>query len=98
MGHQNNQCGQSEKNLDVYDKAATDFSGWTKQKAQQNYMISVLKENSVATWIESINFDRNNPTNTGIEDYSLYENQGVKFTVVDYRDPETQKLHRFVST
>ncbi|WP_428354302.1 hypothetical protein [Methyloprofundus sp.] len=61
-------------------------------------MISVLKENSVATWIESIAFDVNNPTNTGIEDYSIYENQGVKFNVVHYRDPETQKLHRFVST
>ncbi len=82
----------------MYDKAVTDFPWWAKQKAHQNHMISVLKENSVATWIESIAFDVNNPTNTGIEDYSIYENQGVKFNVVHYRDPETQKLHRFVST
>jgi len=82
----------------VYDKAVTDFSWWAKQKAHQNYMISVLKENSVATWIESIAFDANNPINTGIEDYSIYENQGVRFNVIHYRDPETQKLHRFVST
>ncbi len=96
--HQNSQCGQSENNLYVYDKAVTDFSWWAKQKAQQNYMISVLKENSVATWVECINFDSNNPTNTGIEAYSMYENQGVRFNVIDYRDPETQKLHHFVST
>jgi hypothetical protein len=31
-------------------------------------MISVLKDNSVATWIKSIAFDANNSTNTGIED------------------------------
>lgn len=98
IDHQNSQCGQPEKNLYVYDKAVTDVTWWATQKAHQNYMISVLKENSVATWIESIAFDANNPTNTGIEDYSVYENQGVRFNVVHYRDPETQKMHRFVST
>ena len=63
-------------------------------------MISVLKENSVATWIEAIAFDGSNPINTGIEDYSIYENQGggVRFNVVHYRDHETQKLYRFVTT
>ena len=40
----------------------------------------------------------NNPVNTGIEAYSIYENQGVRFNVVHYRDPETQKMHRFIST
>ena len=98
IDHQNSQCSQLENNLYVYDKAVTDFPWWAKQKAQQNYMISVLKENSVATWVESIAFDANNPVNTGIEDYSIVENQGVRFNIVDYRDPETQKLHRFVST
>ena len=98
IDHQNSQHSQLEKNLYVYDKAVTDFPWWAKQKAHQNYMISVLKDNSVATWIESIAFDANNPINTGVEDYSIYENQGVRFNVVHYRDPETQKLHRFIST
>ncbi len=98
IDHQNTLCSQPEKNLYVYDKVVTDFPWWVKQEAQQNHMISVLKENSVAIWIESIAFDANNSTNTGIEDYSIVENQGVKFNVVHYRDPETQKLHRFVST
>ena len=52
----------------------------------------------MATWIEAIAFDGSNPINTGIEDYSIYENQGVRFNVVHYRDPETQKLYRFVTT
>ena len=82
----------------MYDKAVTDFPWWEKQKGHQNYMISVLKENSVATWIESIAFDGSNPINTGIEGYSIYENQGVSFNVVHYRDPETQKQYRFVTT
>ena len=98
IDHQNSQCLQPEKNLYVYDKAVIDFPWWAKQKGHQNYMISVLKENSVATWIESIAFDDSNPINTGVEDYSIYENQGVRFNVVHYRDPETQKLHRFVTT
>jgi len=98
IDHQNSQCDQLEKNLYVYDKAVTDFLWWAKQKAQQNYMISVLKENSVATWVKSIAFDASNLTNTGIEDYIIVENKGIRFNVVHYRDPGTQKLHRFVST
>ena len=94
--HQNSQRSQLDKNLYVYDKAVIDFRWWEKQKGHKNYMISVLKENSVATWIESIPFDNSNPINTGVEDYSIYENQGIRFNVVHYRDPETQKLHRFL--
>jgi hypothetical protein len=95
---QNTQDNPPEKSLYVYDKAVTDYAWWDNQKQYENYMISVLKENSVATWVESIPFDKNNPLNTGIEGYSLYENKGIKFSLVDYRDPETQKLHRFVTT
>jgi hypothetical protein len=61
-------------------------------------MISLLKENSVATWVESIPFDAQDEINTGVEGYRLYENDGVRFTRVDYRDPETNTLHRFVTT
>jgi hypothetical protein len=60
----------------VNDKAVTDFPWWAKQQGHRNYMISALKENSVATWIEANAFDGSNPINTGIEDYSIYENQG----------------------
>jgi len=43
-------------------------------------------------------FDKSNEINVGVEGYSIYENKGIKFSVVDYRDPETQKCHRFVTT
>ncbi len=89
---------KSQKSLYVYDKAVTDYSWWNRQKQHDNYMISVLKENSVATFSESIAFDRNNEINVGVEGYSLYENGGIKFSLVEYRDPETEILHRFVTT
>jgi hypothetical protein len=52
----------------------------------------------VANFVESISFDKNSAINTGIESYSIYENKGVKFSVLDYRDPETRKLHHFITT
>lgn len=87
-----------QKHLYVYDKAVTDFAWWDKQKNEQNYMISVLKENSVATFVESIPFDRNDEINTGIESYSVYQNKKAKFHVVEYRDPETGLIHNFITT
>ncbi len=86
------------KHLYVYDKAVTDFAWWDKQKHDQDFMISVLKENSTATFVESIPFDRNDEINTGIESYSVYQNKKAKFHVVEYRDPETGQLHKFIST
>jgi len=87
-----------QKHLYVYDKAVTDFAWWDKQKQDQNFMISVLKDNSIATFVESIQFDRNDEINTGIESYSVYQNKKAKFHVVGYRDPETGQLHQFIST
>jgi hypothetical protein len=98
IDHHNSSLNQQEKHLYVYDKAVMDYAWWQHQKDHQIYMISVLKENSVATLVESIPFDNSNPLNTGVEDYSIYENQGIKFNVVHYRDPETRKLYRFVTT
>lgn len=94
----NDKKTQDEKALYVYDKAVTDYAWWNKQKQQKNYMISVLKENSVATFVESIRFDQDDEKNTGVESYQIYETKGVKFSVVHYCDPETQKCFDFIST
>lgn len=87
-----------QKRLYVYDKAVTDYAWWDKQKGDQNYMISVLKENAVATFVESIPFDQKHEINTGIERYSIVQNKKTRFYVVEYRDPETGLLHKFIST
>jgi hypothetical protein len=95
---QNNSKNKQGKHLYVYDKAVTDYAWWEGQKSHDNYMISVLKENSVATFFESIPFDSNSDINIGVERYSIYQNKGIKFSVVEYRDPETQTLHHFITT
>jgi len=95
----NRQKCQDQKQLYVYDKAVTDYAWWDQQKTQNNAMISMLKENSSATWVDAIPFDRQNPVNTGVEGYDHYENaKGIRFSVVTYRDPETQQRYRFVTT
>jgi len=96
--NKNSASNKRENNLRIYDKAATDFAWWDLQKRNNNYMISVLKENSVATLLKSIPFDNDHEMNVGVEGYSIDENKGIKFSLVEYRDPETKKLHRFVTT
>ena len=98
VDQENRGKNKSVKDLYVYDKAATDYAWWNKQKYHQNYMISLLKENSTAVWCERIPFDKNAEINIGIESYSTYESKGVKFSVVKYFDPETGKEFDFVST
>ena len=95
---QNRETKKPSKRLYIYDKAVTDYPWWDRQKQHNNYMISVLKENSIAAFSESISFDRNSDINVGVESYSIYENKGVSFNLVEYRDPETQILHRFITT
>jgi len=95
---QDRETNKPEKCLYVYDKAVTDYTWWDHQKQHGNYIVSVLKENSVATFSESIPFDKKSEINVGVEGYSIYENGGVAFSLVEYRDPETQILHRFITT
>ncbi len=95
---QNKESNRAQKHLCIYDKAVTDYRWWDRQKQHSNYMISKLKKNSAATFVESIPFDTADEINTGVEACSVYENKGIKFSVVDYRDPETRKRHRFVTT
>ncbi|TXK97081.1 hypothetical protein BMR07_16370 [Methylococcaceae bacterium CS1] len=98
LNRQNKIKNSAQKCLYIYDKAVTDYTFWNSQVEHGNLMISVLKENSVATFVESIPFDTNHRLNTGVESYSIYENNGIRFSIVNYRDPETRKLHRFVTT
>jgi len=87
-----------QKHLYVYDKAVTDYAWWDKQKNNQNFMISVLKENAAVTFVGTVPFDATDEVNTGVESYGLYQNKKAKFLVVEYRDPETDLLHKFIST
>jgi hypothetical protein len=63
----------------VYDKAATDFAWWDKQKQERNFMISVLKENSTATFVESTHFDQGYKVNTGIKAIAFIRTKKLSF-------------------
>jgi hypothetical protein len=86
------------KNLYVYDKAVIDYAWWQAQERNNNFMISVLKENSTATFVESISFDKDDKANVGVEEYAVYQSSKATFRVIHYRDPETGILHRFITT
>jgi hypothetical protein len=95
----NRQKPKEQKQLYIYDKAVTDYVWWDHQKAHNTYMISVLKENSSSHLIKAIPFNTRDEVNTGIERYDTYENdQGIRFSLVTYRDPETRKQHHFITT
>ena len=97
--HLENTSCKNQKNLYIYDKAVTDFYWWDQQKSAHNYMISVQKENAIAKLVKAISFDQQDEFNIGVEGYDVYENtKGIRFSVVTYRDPETGKLHRFITT
>jgi len=98
LGKQNRTKDFSEKCLYIYDKAVTNYTFWNHQVAYGNFMLSVLKENSVATFVESIPFDASHEINTGVESYCVYENNGIRFSVINYQDPGSGNLHRFVTT
>lgn len=96
--HIERQNKNNGKHIEIYDKAITDYSFWENQKKNENYMITLQKENAVSTLKEVLIFDSEDEINTGIESYELHQNGRSTFTVVRYRDPETGILRVFIST
>lgn len=96
---QQNESGvRKRKHISVYDKAITDYRWWDKQKSMGYYMISLLKTNAVVEHVDAITFDTESELNTGVEEYGIYKKEGATFSIVRYRDPETLKLHTFITT
>jgi hypothetical protein len=86
------------KKLYIYDRASVDYAWWDKQKKNDVYIISLLKENAVINFIKTLDFDKNDPVNAGVVSYELYSKRKETFTVVTYKDPETDKVYKFIST
>jgi len=84
--------------LYIYDRAAIDYKWWDKQKKNDIHMISVLKENAVTTFVKTLDFDQNDKVNIGIISYELHCKGKAQFTVTTYKDPETDKVFKFIST
>lgn len=86
------------KKLYIYDRAAIDYLWWDKQKKNDVYMISILKENAVTDFVKNLEFDRNDKVNIGVLSYELHKKNKNTFTIVTYKDPETDKIYKFIST
>ncbi len=86
------------KKLYIYDRAAVDYQWWNRQKKNDVFVISLLKENAVIKFVETLDFDKTDPVNAGVVNYELYTKNSGTFTVVTYKDPETDKVYKFVST
>lgn len=96
------QLNQSEKvphkHLYVYDKAIIDYHWWHAQKQFNNYMTTLLRKGSVFDVEKDIMYDLEDEVNIGVEKYYLCSKGDNTFTLVEYRDPETGSLLKFVST
>ena len=86
------------RKLYIYDRAAIDYKWWNKQKENDVYMISVLKENAVTSFVRALDFDPNDKDNTGIISYELHRKGKAQFTITTYQDPETGTVLKFIST
>ncbi len=86
------------KKLYIYDRAAIDYTWWNEQAKKDIYMISILKENAVIDFVKVLDFDRNDPINTGVVAYELFRKGNSSFTIVTYKDPETDNEFKFIST
>ncbi len=86
------------KQLYIYDRAAIDYACWDRQRENEIYMISILKENAIVDFVKVLDFDKKDPVNTGIAGYELFRKGNKTFTVVTYKDPETDKEFKFIST
>jgi len=88
----------ASKKLYVYDKAIIDYKWWHHQKQYNNYMVSLLKDKAVFKIEKEIEYDRTDEVNIGVEHYYLCSKGNNTFCMVEYRDPETGVLFKFVST
>lgn len=86
------------KKVYIYDRAAVDYPWWEKQKKNDIYMISILKENAVMDFVKALDYDKNDPVNAGVVAYELFCKGNKTFTVVTYIDPETGSVFKFIST
>lgn len=87
-----------ENQLYVYDMGCIDYKWWEYQRKKRIFMISMLKENAVTEFVQNIEFDPMDIINTGIENYELHKKGKTLFSLIRYRDPETQKLYTFLTT
>jgi len=86
------------KRISIYDKAMNNYKWWDDQKRHRHYMVSLLKGNAVIGEGCDIEFDATIKQNTGVISYKSHRSGTSTFNVVEYKDPETNKIHIFITT
>lgn len=84
----------------IADRAYIDNPTWDRFRRQGIYQITRFKENMCPREEQTLQFDRHDPLNTGVRRFARVRFHGVDgwFLRVDYRDPETGKRYRFLSS
>ena len=91
---------KGKKVLHVYDKAGIDYKQWIKWKNQNGiYFLSKEKSNGNLLFIESLEFDKDDPVNFGVIANDLVDaGDGNFLRRVHYQCPETNEKYSFVTT
>ena len=84
----------------IMDRAYISGSFWLGLKSNKQYLISRVKDNMNVKKIGQLDYDKNDPVNTGVTDYYLaaMDSHYEALRVTEYTDPETGDQYRFFST
>jgi len=83
----------------AYDPAVIDYRQWRNWKTQGLYAVSTEKANSAAETIGLLEWDRDDPRNTGVlADEYVSTSVGHMMRRIKYRDPETGREFSFMTS
>jgi len=85
----------------VWDRAGSDFEFWKKVKQSSGlYFLSREKSNMVFISMNDLEFDRADPRNHGVlaDEKGEYSSSDAKVRRITYKDPETGKAFKFITT
>lgn len=90
----------AKRTLWVQDRAFIDLAGWQRYRGRGVYQITRLKDGMCPIQEQNVRFDKDDPVNVGVRRCRRVGFRGVRgsFLLVEYRDPETRQLYRFLST
>lgn len=94
------QLRPAPRTLWIADRAYIDNATWDRYRHRGIFQITRLKESMCPVAEEPLRFDRSDPINAGVRRWLRVRFHGVpgSFLLVDFRDPETGRRYRFLSS
>ena len=92
--------GKGEKIIHVYDLAITAYCFWSTLKQNGIYVITREKKNSNPHLTIPLKWNQNNPINEGVlcDEWIASDSSDKKIRRVTYKDPDSQKEYRFLTS